>query len=114
MARTFAGDYADRAYERFCNKRNREAQSKGAGCANSRPPKSKTKIKQEDTYHIDSENQRAGLEFFRKHGELIELRRDGKSLQEIADQTGQSRVGIFRAFQKLPSTKLKLQLGIPT
>jgi hypothetical protein len=53
----------------------------------------------------------AYLAFFRDHGEIIRLRRDGKSL-EIA--TGNSRIGVFRAFQKVPSNKLKLQLGIPT
>jgi hypothetical protein len=56
----------------------------------------------------------ATLAFFKKHGDLINLRLAGKSLQEIADETGNSRIGLFRRFQKLPSNKLKLQLGVPT
>jgi hypothetical protein len=115
MSRTFPGDFADRAYERFCAKRDREAQRKRAGCANSRTPKSKTKTKQQDyAYHITSEKQEASLKFFQQHGELIQLRRDGRSLQEIADETGDTRLGVFRVFQKAPSNKLKLELGVPT
>jgi hypothetical protein len=56
----------------------------------------------------------ASLIFFRKYGDLIKLRRAGKSLEEIAIETGGSRLGVFRALQKLPSRKLKIQLGIPT
>jgi hypothetical protein len=113
MARTFPGDFADRAYERFCAKRDRAAQtSKRGGHGNGHPLKSKTKLKQNDDNDTESENQRTGLEFFRKHGDLIQLRRDGKTLQEIADETGNSRIGVFRTFQKLPSNKLKL--GVPT
>lgn len=37
MTRAFPGDYADRAYERFCAKRDREAQSKRGGRANGHP-----------------------------------------------------------------------------
>jgi hypothetical protein len=115
MARTFPGDFADRAYERFCAKRDREAQiSKRGGHGNGHPLKSKTKIKQDDNTEPESENQRAFRKFFQQHGDLIRLRRGGKSLEEIAVETGGSRVGVLRILQRIPSNKLKLQLGIQT
>lgn len=77
------------------------------------PRKSKTN-NHEDNYHIEAENQRAVREFFGRHGELIRLRRHGNSLKEIADETGDSRLGVFRVFQRVPSARLKIELGVPT
>ena len=55
MARTFPGDFADRAYERFCAKRDREAQiSKRGGRANGHPLKSKTKVQDNDNINNDN------------------------------------------------------------
>jgi hypothetical protein len=112
MARIYPGDYADRAYERYHAKLDREAKSKGGGQGNGRLLQSKH---QENGSNLtDSGSQRAGLEFFHNHVDLINLRRTGKTMEEIAIETGNSRVSVFRTFQKLPSNKLKLQLSIPT
>jgi hypothetical protein len=66
------------------------------------------------SHNPEQPREQAQLAFFKKYGDLIQLRRAGKSLQEIADEIGGSRIEVFRVFQKLPSNKLKLQLGVPT
>ena len=112
MTRIYYGDNADRAYERFRAKRDREHHWNGGGRANGHPLQ--PKLQRNDDYFIDSGRQQAGLEFFRKHGDLITLRRIAMSLEATAVETSNSRIGVFRAFQKVPSNKLTVQLGIPT
>jgi hypothetical protein len=69
-----------------------------------------------DSTHTKAEHDLQYLEerFLELHAELVRLRREGKSLQELAEALGVSRLEIHRRLQKAPSTKLKLQLGIPT
>jgi hypothetical protein len=118
MARLTYRDYAYEAYARARAKRDRNG--KGAHHGNGRPPQKFDKLAgsiELQNIERDLDRQRTDrdrLEFFRKHGEIIQLRRDGRSLQEIADETGDSRVGVFRKLQKVPSTKLKIELGVST
>jgi hypothetical protein len=65
MARTFPGDFADRAYERFCAKRDREAKCKG-GDRHSHPPK-QIKLQHPENNQTDSFRQLNDAEFFAKH-----------------------------------------------
>ena len=114
MTRTTYRDYAYEAYVRARAKRDRNG--KGAHHGNGRPPQKFNKLAgsiELQNIERDLDRQRDGREFFRDHGEIIRLRRDGKSLQEIADETDDSRLGIFRKLQKVPSTKLKIELGVP-
>jgi hypothetical protein len=50
---------------------------------------------------------------FGKHRDLIRLRRAGKSLEEIAIETGDTRLGVLRKFRKMLEHDLKLALGLP-
>ena len=65
MTRTFRADYGDRAYERFCAKRDRETQSKRGGRANGHPPKQN---QHQSNTHTDSGSQElSDAAFFTKY-----------------------------------------------
>jgi hypothetical protein len=112
MTRTYYVDYADRAYERYRTKLYREIQWNAGGRANGHPRQSK--LRQNKDTDPDSVSQQPLLRLFRKYGNLIALRRDGKTLQEIADEVGESRLNVHRMFQRLLDQDQKLELGLPT
>lgn len=110
MLRTYRSDYAEKAYERFCKKRDREAKREG-GARHSHPNFASPKQQVLNT-HRESEGQKPA-DFFFNHNDIIALRRSGKSLEEIAIKTGGSRLSVFRTLQMAPSVKLKISLGVP-
>ena len=52
-------------------------------------------------------HQRALLDLFKQRGDIIQLRRDGKSLQEIGDE-----VGDMRADTKVVKAQLAIQISV--
>jgi hypothetical protein len=111
----YARDFCEQAHRRARTERDRNG--KGASHSNGRPPQKFNQFADSielQNNKCDLDRQRDRLEFFRDHGEIIRLRRQGKSLQEIADETGDIRLGVIRKLQRVPTTKLKIELGVPT
>jgi DNA-directed RNA polymerase specialized sigma24 family protein len=72
--------------------------------------------RQIDDTLTEAQRERQVLErrFLRLNRELIALRRQGRTLEEIAQALGVPRLTVHRILQKAPSTRLKIELGVPT
>jgi hypothetical protein len=119
MARTMHyRDWAHEAYARArakCDRGKREGPDPQCGAGARKNDHLGGKISpQNNERERDGQRSDRVLENFRQHGDIMRLRRSGKTLEEIAVETGHSRLNTFRTLQRVLSHDQKLTLGLPT